>query len=118
LVEDQSRVALDTQSKIQDSPRSQIALQETSMDRLTSGYRNAAQNFAKLLTMEKQRATKALEFARANGAGNLRDEQKQAFRSVRTEKAMRQKPESSSSRRRLVRNRILRWQALSKHKKT
>lgn len=61
------------------------------MDRLTSGYRNAAQNFAKLLTMEKQRATKALEFARANGAGNLSDEQKQAFRSVRTEEAMRQK---------------------------
>jgi len=89
LVEEQSRVALDTQSKIQDSVRSQIALQETSMDRLTSGYKNAAQNFAKLGAIEKERAIKALEFARANGAGALKDEQKDALRSVGTEEAMR-----------------------------
>ena len=89
LVEEQSRVALDTQSKIQDSLRSQIALQETSMDRLTNGYKNAAQNFAKLGAIEKERAIKALEFARANGAGALKDEQKDALRSVGTEEAMR-----------------------------
>lgn len=89
LVEEQSRVALDTQSKIQDSLRSQIALQETSMDRLTSGYKNAAQNFAKLGAIEKERAIAALEFARANGPGALKDEQKDALRSVGTEEAMR-----------------------------
>ena len=89
LVAENSRIQLDAQSKIQDGLRKQIDLQDTGIEKLTNGYRSAVGNFAKLGTIEKQRALDALSQARQKGGGSLDDSQKDILRSVGTEEANR-----------------------------
>jgi hypothetical protein len=89
LVAEQSRIQLDAASKVQDSIRKEMDLQDQRMGKLKDGYQSAASNFSKLGGIEKQQAIKALEFARANGGEGLRDQQRDLLRSVGTDEANR-----------------------------
>ena len=89
LVAEQSRIQLEAASKVQDSIRKEMDLQDQRMGKLKDGYQSAASNFSKLGGIEKQQAIKALEFARANGGEGLRDSQRDLLRSVGTDEANR-----------------------------